>query len=55
MAVGDIDLGCGRAEIIITVPDELYYKIIGEMTGFDIKDEEELICLMRELAAVKRE
>ena len=55
VAVGDIDLGCGRAEIIITVPDELYYKIIGEMTGFDIKDEEELICLMRELAAVKRE
>lgn len=51
----DSDLGRGRAEISVTVPEAIYYRTIGELTGFDIRDEEELIALLTDLAAVKRE
>ncbi len=52
---GDTDLGAGRAEINVMIPDSIYYKTIGELTGFDITNEEELIRLLRELSDVKRE
>ena len=51
----DSDLGRGRAEIAVNVPESIYYRTIGELTGFDIRDEEELIALLTDLAAVKRE
>ncbi len=50
-----IDLGCGSAEFDLTIPDEIYYKTVGELTGFDISDEEDLICLLRELSDMKKE
>ena len=31
----------------------MYYRVISELTGFDIEGEEELICLLRELSEVK--
>lgn len=55
VTAGDTDLGSGRAEINVVIPDTVYYKTIGELTGFDITNEEELIRLLRELSEVKRE
>lgn len=51
----EIDLGRGAAELEIDIPDEIYYKTIGELTGFDIFDEEELIRLLRELSEMRKE
>ncbi len=51
----DSDLGTGRAELSVSIPDEIYYRTIGELTGFNIRDEEELISLLKELSDVKRE
>ena len=51
--VTDIDLGTGRAAVAVTLKDGLYYNVISELTGFDIKGEQELICLLRELSGLK--
>lgn len=53
--IKNIDLGSGCAEIEMRLDPALYYKIMGELTGFEITGEDKLISLMRELAAVKRE
>lgn len=55
VSAAKIDLGRGIAEMEIGIPDEMYYKTIGELTGFDIADEEELIRLLRELSEMKKE
>ena len=44
-----LDLGEGVARVSVTLPKELYYDVISELTGFDIHGEEQL---MRELLAL---
>lgn len=53
--IDGMDLGIGTVVIELTTPDELFYKIIGEMSGLDIEGEDTLITLVSELAKVKRE
>ena len=50
-----VDYGTGHAEIEVKLPDELYYSVLSELTGFDIGGEDDLIGLMRDLAKVKAE
>ncbi len=50
-----IDLGQGNAVLELTAPENLFYSILGEESGFKIADEEALIRLIRELAATKKE
>jgi len=52
--VEKIDLGTGCARIDVRVPESLYYRVLSDMTGFDIDNDAKLISLMRELADVKR-
>jgi stage IV sporulation protein A len=49
-----VDLGCGTASIKIGVEGGLFYKILGEATGYEIVDEGDLISLMISLTAVKK-
>ncbi len=49
-----IDLGTGKADILLRLPDELFYRVIGEVTGFEIENESTLMPLLKELAEVKR-
>ena len=39
----------------ITTDDELFYKILGETSGFEIDGQDSLITLMQELSQVKKE
>lgn len=55
MQVQDIDLGTGSVKILITVPSGLFYKILGETTGLELKGESDLMPCMVELARVKKE
>lgn len=55
MNVKNIDLGRGSARVEVAVDGRLFYKILGEATGLDIRSEEELMPCMIELAAVKKE
>lgn len=54
-AVKNLDLGTGRAQIVIELNDGLYYNVMSELTGFEIKDESGLIELMKQLSVVKKE
>ncbi len=53
-SVKNIDLGSGRADITVIINPELFYKILSEETGLEIKGESGLMPCMRELAEVKR-
>ena len=48
-----LDLGPGRATLTLQMPEELYYDVISELTGFSVKDEQGLVSLLREMAEVK--
>ena len=50
-----IDYGCGLAKLSIECARELYYRVISELTGFDIKGEEQLVRMLREYSAKKGE
>ncbi|MEG2038543.1 MAG: stage IV sporulation protein A, partial [Oscillospiraceae bacterium] len=53
--IQSIDLGTGSARLLVKVNGELFYKILGETTGFELQSEEDLMPCMIELAAMKRE
>ncbi|MDY3031188.1 MAG: stage IV sporulation protein A [Clostridia bacterium] len=53
--IESMDLGEGTVKINIELPRELYYKTLGEMSGFDISDEETLMELLCSLAKMKKE
>lgn len=53
-SVDSIDLGKGSARISITVPDFLFYKVLGEVTGLEIDGESGLMPCMIELAQIKK-
>ena len=50
-----MDLGIGSVRMLLEFPEEMYYKILGEVSGFEIEDEEQLMALMGELAKIKEE
>lgn len=53
-SVTDIDFGNGTAQLSIRLPEELYYKTLGDMTGFDITGDETLVSLLSELSDMKK-
>jgi stage IV sporulation protein A len=52
--VTEIDLGKGEAVVNVHLPEELYYKTLGELTGFMIDGEETLVGLLSELSQMKK-
>lgn len=54
VSVDAVDLGTGKAEIICDMRPGLYYEVLGEMTGFSIKSEEEMFALLCELSRIKK-
>lgn len=53
--IDGIDLGSGKAVLDVCTPDELFYKVLGEESGFEIADEEALVRLIRDLSKTKTE
>ncbi len=47
------DCGSGIAHLEVKLKDKLYYKVISELTGFSIENEEELVTQMRDLSRIK--
>ena len=50
-----IDLGTGKANIIVNIDQSLFYKILCEMTDLNIGDETGLMSCVMELAKMKKE
>jgi stage IV sporulation protein A len=53
--VRELDLGRGRAAATLDIPRELFYATLGEQSGFEIRDDGDLVSLLTELSTVKRE
>ena len=53
--IESIDLGTGSVKLCVDVRKELFYKILGEMTGINIESEEQLMSNMVELARDRKE
>ncbi len=51
----ELDMGSGTAVTELRLPDRLFYRTMGEVTGLDISSEAELLSTLKALAAVKRE
>ena len=53
--ITSMDLGKGEACLTVYVPENLFYKVLGETSGFEIDGQDRLISLMKELSDVKKE
>lgn len=53
--ISNSDMGSGIINITIDMPKSLYYKLISDETGLEIKDDGELITLLRDMSAIKRD
>ena len=49
-----VELGSGSAGLNVTLKPDLFYKVLGETTGFEINDEAALMSHMVELSSVKK-
>lgn len=54
-AIEEIDLGQGKAKLSVNLKNELFYKILSEQTGIEIKNDLDLMKNIKELAEAKRE
>lgn len=50
-----VDLSTGSAEVTVVLQDPLYYQILSEMTGTELKSEYQLISIVREMSRLKKE
>lgn len=50
-ALEQVDLGRGAAQVTVVLRPELFYQLLGESTGLDIRDEGALMSCMLEMAA----
>ncbi|MCD7832374.1 MAG: stage IV sporulation protein A [Lachnospiraceae bacterium] len=50
-----VDYALGSAEILVSLKESLYYEILSEMTGADIRSEYQLISLVNEMSSKKAE
>lgn len=53
--IEDIDLSCGCVKVKLTPPSDSFYKVLSEKTGTDISDEQQLMDILIQLSAVKKE
>lgn len=52
-SISHIDLGTGKARISLSLENSLFYKILGEKTGIDIKDDCGLMNCIADFAKIK--
>lgn len=53
--LGSVSLGMGTALISADAVDELFYSVLGETTGLEINNDEELVSTLCSLSAAKKE
>lgn len=53
--IDDADLSCGSVRVAIDVEPTLFYKVMSEKTGLDIKDEQQLMAELVALSKAKKD
>lgn len=51
--IDNIELGTGTVNVSISLKDDLFYKVLTEMTGVEIENEGDLFSIITELSAIK--
>lgn len=51
--IENLDMGCGMATVRISFAPSLYFDVVSELAGEEIRDEGKLFCLLKELADVR--
>ena len=54
-AVEHLTLGSGEARLRIEIPESVFYGIVGEQTGIQIRDAADLIAMLDDFAGIKRQ
>ncbi len=47
------DMGTGIISVTVDIPRELYYKTISDESGFEIRDDGDLVSLLRQMSGIK--
>jgi stage IV sporulation protein A len=55
VSLEEMNLGTGVAAIEVTVPEDLFFKTLSEVSGFDVEGNHHIIRLMKDLSLAKRE
>ncbi len=55
VTISSINLGTGEIEVSVFLPQTVFYEILSKQTGFDIKDDGDLLPLLEKLARVNSE
>ncbi|MBQ4042777.1 MAG: stage IV sporulation protein A [Clostridia bacterium] len=53
--ISSMDAAVGEAVVSLSLPQPLYYRIVGELTGLNVQNERELLSVLRSLTAAKKE
>ncbi len=55
VSLEEMNLGTGTAAVDVTVPEELYYRCLSDVSGFEVQGTHDVIRLMKEFSTAKRE
>ncbi|MBP1762168.1 MAG: hypothetical protein H6Q64_1710, partial [Firmicutes bacterium] len=55
VSLEEMNLGTGVASIEVTVPEDLFFKTLSEVSGFDVEGNHHIIRLMKDLSFAKKE
>ncbi|NLB88579.1 MAG: stage IV sporulation protein A, partial [Syntrophomonadaceae bacterium] len=55
VSLKEMNLGTGTAAIDVAVPEELYYKALSDVSGFQVEGTHDIMRLMQDLSVAKRE
>ncbi len=55
VSLEEMNLGTGTAAIDVTVPEELYYRSLSDVSGFQVEGTHDVMRLMKSLSVAKRE
>ena len=55
VSLEEMNLGTGIANIDVTVPEELFYASLSELSGFEVEGQHDILRLMKDLSVAKKE
>lgn len=55
VSLENMNLGSGTAAIDVTVPEELFYRCLSEVSGFSLEGSHDIMRLMKDLSVAKKE
>ncbi|HEX3012374.1 MAG TPA: stage IV sporulation protein A [Syntrophomonadaceae bacterium] len=55
VSLEEMNLGAGTAAIEVTIPEEMYYRSLSDVSGFEVEGTHDIMRLMKDFSVAKRE